>query len=166
MKDHQGRTATAYLSSSESQYRGLKELFRCSEELGLDAGVNNEDINGDTALHFAMLWSTRRAVKLLLEKGADVLGVGYEGTTVLMKPFLSKDVLESTYDGIPAEGFCGTDEEEGLESYRPVAYADADASVCLQFLLDAVLLHGMNASAEAAAIDGEPAAKRQRLGTE
>jgi ankyrin repeat protein len=54
-------------------------------------GIEIQDKYGDTALHFAMLASCDKTVNMLVHLGADVLVCGYEGTTVLMKPFLDED---------------------------------------------------------------------------
>jgi hypothetical protein len=51
----------------------------------------------------AMMDFNSDAVKLLLEKGAEVLGSGYEGTTVLMKPFLDNDTASRIYAGMEVE---------------------------------------------------------------
>jgi hypothetical protein len=70
-------------------------------------GIEIQDKNGDTALHFAMLASCDKIVSMLVNLGADVLVCGYEGTTVLMKPFLDEDlelraVVPANTDGAAA----------------------------------------------------------------
>jgi hypothetical protein len=74
-----------------------------------------------------------RAVKLLLEQGADMMSISHDGTTVLMKPFLARDVLGSTYEDIRM-GYAAR--YHGLE--------DAQVSKCLKTLLDTVLLYGVS----------------------
>jgi serine/threonine-protein phosphatase 6 regulatory ankyrin repeat subunit B len=85
---NRGRRALAYLTPFDI----CKELFASCARHNIKIDVNHADVNGDTALHMAMLGhADQSAVQLLLEKGADVFGVGYGGTTVLMKPFLAND---------------------------------------------------------------------------
>jgi hypothetical protein len=100
-------------------YEALEELFRCCEVFDLDAEVNNKDINGDTALHMAMVGSCPKLVKLLLEKGAEVLGSGYADATVLIKPFM----VVSTVNG----------------DSRTSDEKDEDISKCVKEVLEAVL---------------------------
>jgi hypothetical protein len=79
-----GGRALAYLTRLAT----LQELFASSARHGIQIDVNHADVDGDTALHVAMMVKTGPgAVELLLEKGADVFGVGSEDATVLMKPF-------------------------------------------------------------------------------
>jgi hypothetical protein len=56
--------------------------------------MNNKDNNGDTALHMVMIRQDYDAATLLLQNGAEVMGSGFEDTTVLMKPFLEEEVIE------------------------------------------------------------------------
>jgi hypothetical protein len=155
-----GRQALAYLTSLPLQ----QELFTLGESHNIDIDVNHADVNGDTALHMAMLrCSGARAVESLLQKGAEVLGVGYGGTTVLMKPFLTvdEDVINEQY------GNCEFPDEAD--------YIDVEISTCLQFILDHVL-YGSDARAFAPVCQVDysvranremqwhaSAAKRQRL---
>jgi hypothetical protein len=110
----------------------LEELFRfCDEhDISLDAEVNNKDVNGDTALHLAMVGGSQPdTVKLLLGKGADILGSGLAGTTVLMKPLLPMEVIMDTYEDI----YWNMDFLE-----NPMD--DACASECLRSVLDELLV--------------------------
>jgi ankyrin repeat protein len=109
------------------------ELFVCCEKHGVDAFVNHADMNGDTALQAAMIESNLNAVKLLLEKGADALGSGYQDTTALMKPFLDNEALRSEYDLQQWQLSSGT--------YRSFM-KDADINTSLKVVLNAVLLRG------------------------
>jgi ankyrin repeat protein len=144
IRDYWGRNALAHLSDSCDRYEALMELFRCCEEHGVDAGVDNKSNHGHPALHWAMVGANPRAVKLLLEKGADFLGSGREGT-VLMMPFLQMR------DG------------HGV----PDPLDDKDSSECLTVVLDALLALGVEEVAgavagEAAEENREPDAKRRR----
>jgi hypothetical protein len=121
---NKGRRALAYLTRLDL----LEELFASSTRHNIQIDVNHADINGDTALHMAMLsWSGPEAVKLLLEKGADVFGVGYGGTTVLMKPFLHVD-----------EAVIG-DEYLSFQLSGELEDADANISASFKTILDHML---------------------------
>jgi ankyrin repeat protein len=99
---NKGRRALAYMTSDET----LEELLAACIRHKIQVDVNHRDVNGDTALHIAMLrWGGPAAVELLLYEGADVFGAGYGGTTVLMKPFLTMDhdVMDAEYDFIDAQ---------------------------------------------------------------
>jgi ankyrin repeat protein len=96
--DNKRRSVLSYMKSVPM----AKQLFSSCVQHNIRVDVNHTDRNQDTALHIAML--KRRGplvVKLLLKKGSDVFGVGYGGTTVLMKPFLTvdEDVIAREYDG-------------------------------------------------------------------
>jgi ankyrin repeat protein len=161
-----GRRALSFLTSLDV----LQELFASCARHNIRVDVNHADVNGDTTLHMAMLsWSEPETVKLLLEKGADVLGVGYGGTTVLMKPFLIDE-------GDP------TEEEFGIrvsdELYDDDDLADSSISACFEVMIHHILSRGVAvASVSAHAVESggdggmevddgsagdEPAAKRQR----
>jgi ankyrin repeat protein len=121
---NKGRRALAYLTRLDL----LEELFTSCARHNIQIDVNHADINGDTALHMAMLsWSGPGAVKLLLEKGADVFGVGYGGTTVLMRPFMAGD------RGVIAREYGIREAEDGSE------LADATISESLRSILDRIL---------------------------
>jgi ankyrin repeat protein len=114
---NKGRRALAYLTSLDL----LEELFASSARHNVDIEVNHADINGDTALHMVLLKrSGPAAVQLLLDKGADVFGVGPGATTVLMRPF-------SAINGAPPFA------EEAEEA------ADSTASECLRLLMEHTL---------------------------
>jgi hypothetical protein len=108
-----GGRALAYLTNRDL----LEELFASCARHNIQIDVNHADVDGDTALHMAMMERTGSSgVQLLLEKGAGVFGVGYRGTTVLMKPFLSVDQdVVAGEDGRAAEA----EEERGGEADRP-----------------------------------------------
>jgi hypothetical protein len=94
-------------------------------------------------------------VKLLRKKGADMLSSGYKGTTGLMKPFLEKEAVSSTYKDVPMD-------------LKTNAKKDADSSACLSVILDAMLLRSGDAGVDAAC-DGtaemvdELGAKRRKV---
>jgi hypothetical protein len=102
----------------------------------------------------AMLWGINMAVELLLEKGVEVMGCGFEGTTVLMKPFLAEEVVISDYGEIFR-----------YPRSQTKAVADAYASDCLRLVLNAVLQRGGDANAVTDADEAgeEPAAKRRKM---
>jgi ankyrin repeat protein len=127
-RDLEGRTAVMHLSCSGMHYKALEELFRYCEERGVDAGVNIKDLNGDTALHIAMIGGCLPAVELLLEKGAEVLNSGCGGTTALMKPLLDEAAIQSTYNELYFHWMTDT--------------RDTNAAACVRALLDAVLRGG------------------------
>jgi ankyrin repeat protein len=153
VRDDEGRSALAYLAFSSSFPEALKELLRHCEGRGVEIDINEKDFNGDSALHLSMVEGSIRVVKMLLEKGADVLGCGFEGTTVLMKQFMDSDVYEDL-TLLECLARCG----------------DKSGSILLQEVLDAVLLHGGSGVARArggvvraAEAVEEPAAKRQKV---
>jgi hypothetical protein len=124
--DGRGRRALAYLA----RHATLAALLSSSAEYSIPVDVNHADVNGDTALHMAMLRGAGpRAVKLLLEKGADVFSVGYGGTTVLMKPFLTVD------QGVIAAKYADCEPYDG----RSRELADTATSDCLEAVLDRAL---------------------------
>jgi ankyrin repeat protein len=147
----------------------LDELFASSARYNIQIDVDHADVKGDTALHMAMLSSSGpEAVKLLLEKGADVFSVGYGGMTVLMKPFLTDDVdvIEREYADLDLP-----DDSQGS------TIADSTISDCLKAMLDHVVALEVGVESapvrstakrgnHAAEIEGdlgnEQAAKRQR----
>jgi ankyrin repeat protein len=159
MKDIEGRTALMHFSCPQSmyQYDAMKELFRYCEEHGLDTGVNNKDNNGDIALHLAVLANNLSLVELLLEKGAEVMGSGLEGTTVLMKPFLNPDDL-STYSRLLID-----------ECITVCDSFDVRVPGLFETLMSAVLRNGSGEADVAVGVGGaaetaeEPAAKRRRM---
>jgi ankyrin repeat protein len=112
---NKGRRALAYLASRAT----LEELFASSARHNIHIDVNHADVNGDTALHMAMLRRTGcSVVQLLLEKGADTLGVGYGGTTVLTKQFaaVDRDIILREYGiRVPAEELADSTITENLK---------------------------------------------------
>jgi ankyrin repeat protein len=99
-RDSCGRTTFHYYSASRAKLDALLRLYRYIKIGEHRIGINDRDDNGDTALHMAMADSNSGAVKLLLKNGAEVLGSGYEGSTVLMKPFLDAEVISRVYEGL------------------------------------------------------------------
>jgi ankyrin repeat protein len=163
VRDVVGRTTVSHFSCDDRHHVALKELLQYCKDHGLDACVNNKDTNEDTALHIAMMGCYLPTVKLLLENGAEVLGSGHDHTTTLMKPFL-KDVLFSDDAYLEIVVHRGERNTQNL---------DLDMSMCLQALLDAVLLRGdgsgdagvdADVGGHAETVD-EPAAKRRRMNT-
>jgi serine/threonine-protein phosphatase 6 regulatory ankyrin repeat subunit B len=163
VRDFKGRTALMNLVCTSKQHEALGALLQHCEDHGIDAEVNYRDVNRDTALHMAMVGSSPPNVKLLLEKGAEVLSSGYQDTTVLMKPFLSGVTRNSTYQHI-----------SGYIHGKPDDQKDAIVNECLREVLDAVLLRGggvgdigaqadADAAGEAAETGNELPPKRRRL---
>jgi ankyrin repeat protein len=157
IRDNEGRMATAHLACSDEQFPMLVRLLQYCEDHGIDAEINNKDADGDTALHMAMAWGINMAVELLLEKGAEVMGIGCRGTTVLMKPFLEEEFVTSEYGGVDRQTNTHTS-----------TVRDAYASDCLRMVLDAVLQRGRDAdmvtdSSEVAEMENELTAKRRRV---
>lgn len=99
-RDIRGRTALHHFSASGDKLKALSQLLENLRKGEHPIDINAADDNGDSALHLAMAHVNLDAVKLLLENGAEVLGSGYEGTTVLMKPFLDVGVVSSVYKGL------------------------------------------------------------------
>jgi ankyrin repeat protein len=125
MRDLEGRTATAHLahlSPRDSMFSPLEELFLFCEEHGIDADINNKDVNGETALQKAIIWGNSVSMMLLLEKGAEVLGSDGKGMTTLMMLFMTAS---------PHGGF-----------RRTTAMPDAATNACLRVMLDTVLRCG------------------------
>jgi ankyrin repeat protein len=113
---NKGRRAIGYLTSLNL----LEELFASSARHNIQIDVNHEDVNGDTALHIAMMQRNGpAAVQLLLDKGAKVFGVGYGATTVLMKPFFS------------------VENQPVIEA--PEEVADSTINECLKIVMDHML---------------------------
>jgi ankyrin repeat protein len=122
-----GRRVLAHIT-----YRAeiLQELFASSARHSIHIDVNHADVNGDTALHMAMLnRSALSSLQLLLEKGADVFVVGYGDTTVLMKPFLTvdRDVIDAEYS------------HHITDNTQDGAVADSAISECLKTILNHVV---------------------------
>jgi hypothetical protein len=67
------------------------------EDLDVAIDVNSKDNDDNTALHYAMLAGQPDTVRVLLEKGADILGCGLGDTTVLMKLFWDREQLENDF---------------------------------------------------------------------
>jgi ankyrin repeat protein len=159
-RDDLGRSTIAHLCCSKESYDVLKELLQYCEEHGVDVDVDSKDDNEDTALHMAMLVGMVPSVELLLEKGAGVLGVGLEGATVLMKPFISREDYMSEY----RDRYGYPDTALANDSTRTDAEKDSVANACLRAVLDAALLRGggekTGGTAEA---ETEPTAKRRRM---
>jgi ankyrin repeat protein len=144
-RDSTGQGTVAYLSCFVHGCEALEELFRYCEEHDIDIGKNSKDNGGDTALHQAMYWENTQAVKLLLEKGVEILDQNNEGKTVLMNP-LKKE-----------------------QCYSSGRYYQDDIKVneCLRLVLDAVLQHGdAGAAGMDAGVHDEPVAKRRRVSKE
>jgi ankyrin repeat protein len=137
VKDDIGWTPLTFFSCFAHQHEALEELFRYCQERNksVEVEVNNKDVNGDTALHLAMVGGKNLdTVKLLLEKGADALGMGFKGTTVLMKPLLPMDFIEEAYIYHTISW-----RQDYLSTSTDV---DIRASECLKAILDWMLVHG------------------------
>jgi serine/threonine-protein phosphatase 6 regulatory ankyrin repeat subunit B len=160
-RDNSGWTVLHYFSrrivihySRVCSDRTLVQLLKHTQNGEYPIDINVADENGDTALHIAMMDLNSDAVKLLLENGAEVLGSGYEGTTVLMKPFVKAhgSLIE----------ICIREKKKAF---------DKQIQSCLQDIIDNILL-GKNDDVGVSSRgigsgggggDGQPAAKRRRM---
>jgi ankyrin repeat protein len=138
-RDRLGRTPLATLCRRRGALEAVEELFRYNDG-GVTVDVNNKDINGDTALRFAMYAGSPDVVALLLAKGAEVLGSGYKCTTALMKPFLDLYLLD--------------DLSEAEDDLMGEEEADADCRACVELLLEHLR--------KVEGAKGEPEARRTR----
>jgi ankyrin repeat protein len=148
------RTALMYLCLDSSRYDVLVELFRCCEELGIDLMLNSRDGDGNTALHLAMSKHNIPAMKLLLEKGADVMGRGHHGNTVLMSAVVSYRYQDGWIVWISSP------------SYIIDTTKDTNTSASISALLDAILGGGERAATdphESTEAHEGPVAKRRRV---
>jgi hypothetical protein len=139
-----------------------------SGELEID--INATDDNGDTALHMAMMQAHPAPVKLLLKNGADVLGSGYEGSTVLMKPFFDRDTISRAYAGMDV-----VRNDPETDSADDRKEDDERIQSCLQYVINAILLggedtdrdghrgNGSDNGSDGDEGDGLPDAKRRRV---
>jgi serine/threonine-protein phosphatase 6 regulatory ankyrin repeat subunit B len=142
VKDDSGQGIVAYLSSFNEGYEALRELFRFCEVHGVDVGTNNKDDDGETALYTAMWRLNLPTVKLLLEKGVDVMSHNNRGVTVLMHPFLVEERFREMF------------------AYQPL-------HECLKAVIDAAVLRssgGVVGAAADAEAQEETVAKRGRVG--
>jgi ankyrin repeat protein len=116
VRDRKNRLTTMYFARSRLLLPALEELLQSYAARGVDAGVRDVDAHGDTALHMAMMGCNPDGVSLLLARGARALGVGRDGATTLIKPFVN-----------PPQ--------------QPMAPGEVDAhtSACLELLLEGVL---------------------------
>jgi ankyrin repeat protein len=155
-RDNRGRTVLMELCWKESAEQCMTELFECSERYGAVIDVNAKTNKGETALSVAMCAENIVAVKLLLEKGADVMGCGYGGTTALMKPFLGAQECLEVFDA---------EVDDEPENEQEV---DAINSYCLKMILNEVMLRSNPVTRwavrrERGGEGGEPPAKRRRM---
>jgi ankyrin repeat protein len=135
-RDLCGRTVFHHYSASRAKHGPLAQLCECVKSGEHQIDINDRDDNGDTALHMAMADSNSGAVELLLENGAEVLGSGYEGSTVLMKPFLGAEVISRVYEGL----VMSRDEVEGDDGGEDGrSEADRSTCTCLCLILDGIL---------------------------
>jgi ankyrin repeat protein len=148
-RDHKGRTAMMHQCCCEDAYETLESMFEYCEDHGFDARVNDRDDAGDTVLDFAMMVGDQSTVELLLAKGAEVLGSGYGGTTVLMKPLLGDDDLSTISEGL--------NKQIGDISDRRI---DSCANSCLVAVLEHVVKFGTGSNGDD---DVEHFAKRRRF---
>jgi hypothetical protein len=78
------------------------EVIKCARRLETPIDLNHTDVNDDSVLHVAMRGLNVKAVKYLLGK-VDLMTSGWNGCTVLMKPFLDttdEEVLRAYGDVI------------------------------------------------------------------
>jgi hypothetical protein len=99
-------------------------------------------------------------VRVLLRNGAEVLGSGYEGMAVLMKPFLNSAVLSHESDD---------DDEDDNDDWSAV---DRLTCICLDLVIDSIPVLKESAFEcsqprwwwdEADWDEAEPAAKKRRM---
>jgi hypothetical protein len=162
-RDARGRTVFHYYSSVGNKYIALQQLCKYirSSDQQIDININDKDDNGDTALHMPMMYANKATLDLLLENGADVFVTGYEGSTVLMKPFFDDDLVSEVYDDLDVRIF--EPEEESEEDRKE---ADEAISLCLKTVIERILPEedrDKTVSQDGAEGDEETAAKRRRL---
>jgi ankyrin repeat protein len=162
-RDECGRTVFHYYSSVGNKCSALQQLckYMQSSDQQIDININDKDDNGDTALHMPMMYANKATLDLLLENGADVFVTGYEGSTVLMKPFFDDDLVSEVYDDLDVRIF--EPEEESEEDRKE---ADEAISLCLKTVIERILPEedrDKTVSQDGAEGDEETAAKRRRL---
>jgi ankyrin repeat protein len=159
-RDERGRTVLSYLSGKHGTTGAISALFDCAGELNVDIDINAKQIDGDTALHYAMLAGCPDTVRLLLDKGAEVLGGGRGDTTVIMKPFWDRNEVSSDFDGIVGPYSAAEHPSE----------TDAQIDACLRMVLSMLQLRSNTVNrwavwrnARSGAREEESAAKRRKI---
>jgi ankyrin repeat protein len=122
-----GRSVFMDMCVHTKQFECLDELFTTCAQHNMAVDVNSRDLCGDTGLHLAMVTANAEAVYLLLSKQADVLGSGFEDTTVLMKPFIDDEMLSRLFGAMLYR-----------EGARTFTTSDERINSCLQMVLDAI----------------------------
>jgi hypothetical protein len=162
-RDECGRTVFHYYSSVGNKCSALQQLckYMQSSDQQIDININDKDDNGDTALHMPMMYANKATLDLLLENGADVFVTGYEGSTVLMKPFFDNNLVLGVYRDLHVRVF---EPRENSEDGKKEA--DEAISLCLKSIIERILsgkYTETTASHGDAKGEEEPAAKRRRL---
>jgi ankyrin repeat protein len=147
-RDQQGRTVLMC-------YCGAAALLPCVAALlaggegrdPVDADVKS--LSGDSAVQAAMAGANAGAVELLLERGVDVMGCGYGGTTALMKPFMGEE-------RVAAFGDVFAEDEMSMEEL------DARTSYCLELVINQVVQCAMREERVRGEAE-EPPAKRRKV---
>jgi ankyrin repeat protein len=96
-RDNRGRTALSHIAIKDNAAGTIYGMLDMLEDLDVAIDVNSKDNDDNTALHYAMLAGQPDTVRVLLEKGADILGCGLGDTTVLMKLFWDREQLENDF---------------------------------------------------------------------
>jgi hypothetical protein len=134
-------------------------LFTLLDELDLAVDVNSADDDGNTALHYAMLAGCPGTVRLLLDRGAEVQGSGFEDSTVLMKLFWDASKLSADFGDL-VRGYNG-----GMSSTK----RDAELASCLRMVVSQLMQRltfanwGVVRGAVRKVQEEEPAAKRRKM---
>jgi ankyrin repeat protein len=84
-RNAKSREPLAFMAVNAGDTGALEEVFKYTDSDGVPVNVNHKDINGDAALHMAVMVGNVAGVKLLLAKGADASAVGLDGMTVFMR---------------------------------------------------------------------------------
>jgi ankyrin repeat protein len=119
------------LSDQDVPVNYINQLLSKSSEYNDTIDVNDADKNGDTVLHMAMMALNVNAVDLLLCQGADMMGSGWQGTTVLMKA-----LLDTEHDASVVDEF-----SDVISSMTHVADSPSDQDLMSQRCIKRVLSH-------------------------
>jgi hypothetical protein len=84
-RNAKSREPLSFTAVNAGDIGALEEVFKYTDSDGVPVNVNHKDINGDTALHMAVMVGNVAGVKLLLAKGADASAVGLDSMTVFMR---------------------------------------------------------------------------------
>lgn len=168
------RTMLMQFCSGDLPIETIEQFLSTANENNVPVDVNDVDDCGDTALDMAMLSRNTKSVDLLLVKGADVMHSGWEGTTVLMKPFLDRD--DETVDArfadmrFPDDYHESDDVLNDLKTQRCIRLVLSHLQMRLSFAAMCTPRAGAGAGAGTGTVrrsdegdrEVEPAAKRRR----